>query len=151
VANDPIPADTVVLDAEAEPADGAPADVEVLEDSGDVVRARVDAEGAGYLVLADAVQSDWTVTVDGTEAEIVDADHAFGAVHVPAGVHEVSYAYTPRGGTEGVAASGVGLAALALMALPPSWARRTRRDDRHPVTEPLPEGGVEDQKVSARV
>jgi hypothetical protein len=123
-----VPPDTVVLEREGERVDGAPAEVEVLEDSGDVVRARVDAEGAGHLVLADNVQTDWTVTVDGEPAPIVPADHAFGAVHLPAGVSEVTFSYAPRGATAGLVASGVGVVVLLLMAAPPAWWRRLRRN-----------------------
>jgi hypothetical protein len=130
-----VPADTVVLDRPGEPADGASAQVDVLEDSGDVVRARVDAEGSGYLVLAENVQTDWTVTVDGKESRIVPADHAFGAVHLPAGVSEVTFSYAPRGATAGLAGTGLGIVLLLLMATPPAWWRRLRRD------RSLPAGG----------
>jgi hypothetical protein len=115
--------ETVVLDAPGKATEGGSADVTVLEDSGDRTTARVDAQGAGYLVVADSVQEDWTATVDGVEQPIVPADHAFGAVHVPAGTHEVSWEYTPRGATAGLIATGVGLVALALMCLP-AWRRR---------------------------
>jgi hypothetical protein len=146
LASGKVPADTVVLDEPGEPAEGRPADVEVLEDSGDRIRARVDADGAGYLVVSESVQSDWTATVDGEKADIVPADHAFGAIHVPAGSHEISLSYTPRGGTAGLVATGTGLVALALMALAP--ALRRRRDEVEPAegtaversAEPAPVG-----------
>lgn len=125
VTQGPARADTVILDAAGEPAEGKPAGVTVLEDSGDRTTARVVADGAGYLVVADSVQADWTATVDGVEQPIVAADHAFGAVHVPAGTHEVSLEYTPRGATVGLAATVVGLLALLGMALP---ARRRHRE-----------------------
>lgn len=121
-----VPAGTVVLDGFGGATDGAPADVQVLEDSGDVVRARVDAQGAGYLVLADDIQADWTVTVNGREQPIVPADHAFGAVHLPKGVSDVTFSYTPRGGTAGLVVSGVGLLLLLLMLAPPVRRRRGR-------------------------
>ncbi|GAA3154040.1 hypothetical protein GCM10010531_01310 [Blastococcus jejuensis] len=122
-----LPADTVVLDRAADdPLEGSPATVEVLEDSGDRVRVDVTAEGAGYLVLADSVQVDWTATVDGAPVDIVDADHAFGAVPVPAGDHEVTFTYTPRGAAAGLAATGLGAVLILLMALAP-WLPRGRR------------------------
>jgi uncharacterized membrane protein YfhO len=86
----------------------------------------VDADGAGYLVVAESVQVDWTATVDGVEAEIVDADHAFGAVHVPPGRHEITFAYTPRGATAGLVASSVGVLLVALAVLPVRLRRRAR-------------------------
>jgi hypothetical protein len=127
VADADLPPDTVVLDEQGPDVDGGPASVEVLEDSGDRVRVRVDADGAGWLVLADSVQTDWTASLDGEPADIVAADHAFGAVHVPEGRHEVTFGYEPRGETEGYVASAVGLVALGLMAVLP--AVRRRRDD----------------------
>jgi uncharacterized membrane protein YfhO len=83
--------------------------VQVREDSGDVVKAQVDAQGAGYLVLADAVQHDWTVTVDGKRADLVPADEAMAAVHVPEGRHEVVFAYAAGGRSTGLPISAVAL------------------------------------------
>lgn len=124
VAHERYPADTAVLSGPAAPGAGLPADVEVLEDSGDTVRARVDADGAGYLVLADAIQADWSATVDGVPAEIVDADYALGAVFVQAGRHDVEFAYAPRGRSLGTAVSALSAAILLLAATPPAWRRR---------------------------
>jgi hypothetical protein len=124
MASGDTPGDTVILDRPGGPADGRPATLDVLEDSGDRVRVRVDAEGAGYLVLAESVQVDWTATVDGSEAEIVDADHAFGAVRVPPGEHEITLAYTPRGATAGLLASGFGGFLVLLLAVLPLRPRR---------------------------
>jgi hypothetical protein len=119
VAHERLAPYTVVLSAPGERTDRRDADLTVTEDSGDTVAVRADADGAGYLVLADAIQSDWSVTVDGQPAEIVDADHAFGAVHVPAGGHEIVFTYSPRGQTVGSAVSALSLAVLALLAVPP--------------------------------
>ena len=47
-------------------------------------------------MLGDAVQTGWTVTIDGQPAELVDADHAFGAVLVPEGSHQVSFQYVNK-------------------------------------------------------
>jgi hypothetical protein len=55
----------------------------------------VKAQGAGYLVLADAIQSDWRVSVDGVRANLVPADHAFVAVAVPKGAHTIRF-YDPQ-------------------------------------------------------
>jgi len=127
-----LPADTVVLEDVGPSTDGEPATLDVDEGRGDEISATLDAEGAGYLVVAESVQTDWTATVDGVEQEIVAADHAFGAVFVPAGHHEVSLSYTPRGATAGLAATGVGMLALVLMLLPPTVWRRRRPDGDDP-------------------
>lgn len=136
VAAGELPPRTVVLNEAGPATDGRPASVDVLEDSGDRVRMRVRAYGAGYLVLADSVQSDWTATVDGTEREIVAADHAFGAVHLTAGTHDVTFEYTPRGQRTGYLASGAGLLALAALALSGVPWRRNREAGRPPRDSP---------------
>ena len=121
---------TVVLSSPGQPTQGKPATVHIDNDSGDTVTADVDAQGAGYLVLADAVQTDWSVSVDGKPASIVAADDAFGAVHVTAGKHQISFTYTPRGGRIGALASLVSLVILVGLALPPTLWRRLRRGVR---------------------
>jgi len=128
VAHGSYPAGTVVLSATAEDADGLPAQVEVLEDSGDSIRVRVQAQGAGYLVVADAIQSDWSAAVDGVPAAIIEADHALGAVYVEAGLHDVELAYAPRGRSLGTVLSLLS-AAIVLVAVIPvaSWGRVRRR------------------------
>lgn len=122
-----LPGNTVMLEAPGPAAAGRPASVDVLEDSGDTIRARVTAQGAGYLVVADALQSDWTVTVDNRPATLRRADHALVAVDVPAGTHEVALAYTPAGRPVGAVVSGLGLLLLVgLLVLD-----RLRRRGRH--------------------
>ena len=88
----------VVLDGPAPaPAEGKPATVTVAGDGPDDMAATVNATGAGYLVVADALQTGWTATVDGKPAPLVDADHAMVAVPVPAGQHTVRLDYTVPG------------------------------------------------------
>jgi len=85
--------DQVVLDAPGPAAEGAPAEVTWVEDGLDEMVLSVRAQGAGYLVLADALQTDWKVTVDGVRMTPVHADHAFVAVPVPRGEHTVRWYY----------------------------------------------------------
>lgn len=96
-----VPADTVVLSAPGPAAGGGAARVTPLPraDGGDQdqVSAQVDAQTAGYLVVADGLQDGWTATVDGTPAPLVDADHALVAVPVPAGRHRVQVRYDSPG------------------------------------------------------
>ena len=51
------------------------ATVDVLEDSGDTIRVDVQADGAGYLVVADALSDSFVASVDGEPAELRVADH----------------------------------------------------------------------------
>jgi hypothetical protein len=118
LADGAVPDNTVVLSEEGAPADGEPAEVEIVADEPDRITTSVDAAGAGYVVVADALQTDWRVTVDGESAELVEADHAGVAVAVPAGEHEVTLRYQPRGQRAGLAISGItalGLAALVVL------------------------------------
>ncbi|TQS42182.1 hypothetical protein [Cryptosporangium phraense] len=123
-------ADQVVLDAAGPAAEsGSKASITVLNDGVDAISARVSATGAGYLVVADALQTDWGVTVDGKPASLVPADHGVVAVAVPAGVHTVALAYrTPyhRGGTYLSAAAVVGVVGVFVGGW---WRDRRRRGE----------------------
>jgi hypothetical protein len=133
-----LPASTVMLDTPGPSAAGQPATVDVQEDSGDTIRARVTARGAGYLVVADALQKDWTVTVDGRSATLRNADHALVAVDVPTGTHEIRLAYAPAGRPLGTVLAGLG--ALVLVGL--LVVDRLRRRGRHRRSGPdAPTGG----------
>ncbi len=63
----------------------------IEQDTGDEIRVRVDADGAGYLVVAESLGSGWAASVDGAAATIRAADQAFGAVAVPEGAHEIVF------------------------------------------------------------
>jgi len=118
-----LPPSEVVLDAPGPPADGAPADVTWIDDGLDQMVLHVQAQGTGYLVLADAIQTGWRVTVDGAPAQLVPADHAFAAVAVGPGSHTVRFYYP--GPLSGPGAWISALTALALLAaLAWEWRRR---------------------------
>jgi len=104
----------VVLNAPGPAADGAPAEVTWVDDGLNQMVLHVQAQGAGYLVLADAIQTGWRVTVDGSPAHLVPADHAFAAVAVGPGSHTVRFYYP--GPLRGAGAWISALTALALLA-----------------------------------
>lgn len=86
--------DQVVLDRPpATQPQGRPAAIDIAQDGTDEIRARVDAQGAGYLVVADSLQSAWVATVDGRPADLVAADQGLVAVAVPEGVHDVRLSF----------------------------------------------------------
>jgi uncharacterized membrane protein YfhO len=60
------------------------------------VRLLVEADRAGYVVMADAYDPGWRATVDGEATPVLRANVAFRAVAVPAGPHVVEMAYRPR-------------------------------------------------------
>ncbi|EXG81430.1 YfhO family protein [Cryptosporangium arvum] len=135
LADGALAADAVVLDAPGGAAEGKPATVRWVDDGFDEMRLAVDAEGAGYLVLADAIQSTWRVTVDGRPADLVRADHGLAAVHVPAGTHTIDFSYAPKYAGLGAWLS-AGTAILLVAAVTGEWwYLRRRRADRA-------EGGV---------
>jgi Bacterial membrane protein YfhO len=119
--------DTVVLSDDA-PAgatgNGLPAEVKVTEDGPTGIEAQVDAQGEGFLVVADAIQSGWTVEIDGRRAELVDADHAGVAVRVPEGRHTVTLRYTPGGWRLGQVLSALTILGLVGVVI---WDVRRRR------------------------
>jgi uncharacterized membrane protein YfhO len=56
----------------------------------------IAAQEAGLVVLAQAWYPAWQASVDGTNAPILRANHAFQAVAVPAGEHQVTFVYQDR-------------------------------------------------------
>lgn len=75
-----------------------------------VVAATTDAPA--YLVLTDTWFPGWRARVDGRDARLLRADHAFRAVFLPAGDHTVEFTFRPRGLGAGLAVS---LVAAALV------------------------------------
>lgn len=127
LADPTTPTSTVVLSAPGPGASGAAARLSVSDDSGDRVAVDVQAEGAGYLVVADAIQSGWAVTVNGEPANLVDADHAVGAVYVPAGASTVVFQYVGTGLRTGAAVTAVSFAIFLFVLIFPPLFRRLRR------------------------
>ena len=117
--------DIVVLSDEGPRGSAARADVDVDLDAPTSIVATVDAEGDGYLVVADALQHGWVARVDGEPADLVDGDHAGVAVHVPEGRHEVALSYRPPGQRAGLAVS-----AASALALAGAWLWSARRHSR---------------------
>ena len=104
---------------------GSGAELTVVEDAGDVIRVRTSSDAPGFLVVADSIQLDFAASVDGESVEIHEADHAAGAVAVPAGEHVVEITYSSveqRLGAWVSAAAVAGL--LALLVVPPILSRR---------------------------
>ena len=94
-------------------------------DTGDEIAADVHSSGAGYLVVADAMQqAGWSVTVDGKKAKLVPADEAMAAVAVPAGTHRVQFRYRPPHQIAGVILSAI--AAIAILLVLALTVRRRR-------------------------
>ncbi len=102
----------------------------VWDESGpERVALTASTDAPGYLVLTDGYDPGWRATVNGAPAPILIANHAFRAVPLPTGVHEVIFEYRPRSFTLGAALS---LAALGLWLLALIWQKYAKaRIDRH--------------------
>lgn len=126
-----LPADTIVLNEEpaSVTASGAEAAVEVLRDDPEGLEATVDAQGDGWLVLADPKLHNWVAELDGEQVPLVAADHGLVAVEVPAGEHEVVVRYEPEGRDLGIVISLVTALLLAGLAIVPAVVRR-RNENR---------------------
>ena len=83
----------------------------------ELVEASVEAPGPGLLVLNDAADPGWRVTVDGAAAAPVAAGGALRAVWVPAGRHEVRWTYSTPGLCAGAAVSALAALGLILLAV----------------------------------
>lgn len=86
-------------------------------DDGSVVRIRVHADTASYLVLHDLFYPDWHAYVDGDERPIYRADYFFRAVPVRPGDREVVFRYRSRPLLIGAIISGATLLLVAAGAL----------------------------------
>jgi hypothetical protein len=134
------PRHTVVLE-EGSPATSSAKGTAEDPNSGESVRATryspnavdlsIKANSPGWVVLTDAWYPGWEVTVDGKPAALLPADYAYRAVHVDAGQHTVSMQFRPAswriGRAVSLAAAGLSLAALGLLAFWPLIASGRRR------------------------
>jgi hypothetical protein len=77
------------------PADGDAGAAEVVVHEPDRVIVRVAAEREALLVLADNYYAGWRAEVNGTEVEVIPANHTFRGVVVPAGESTVEFTFRP--------------------------------------------------------
>ena len=71
----------------------------------------------GLLVLTDNYASGWEARVDGRLTPVYVADHAFRAVFVPAGAHQVEFEYNPLSFKLGLAVSLLTAAGLLFISI----------------------------------
>ena len=112
---EPLPAEVVVLSEQSNhltDPQGATAIIHQVDDRLDSLSVSLTSTGPGWLVVADAIQSGWTVTVNDVSGALVHADHALVAVAVPKGSSVVELVYEPPGLKAGVALSAISLLIL---------------------------------------
>jgi len=131
LANGDLGRDEVLLDAPTGESSGAGAVLDVVEDRAETIEVRVAADGAGHLVVADALRTGWRVSVDGEPAELVAADHALSAVRVDAGTHTVRLTYTTPGNGAGTCLSAATGAFLCALIIVERFSRRRQYATTH--------------------
>jgi hypothetical protein len=132
LANGQVDGDTVVLSSSGPAASGQPGTVHVNEDGLDTISTTVNAQGLGYLVVADADQVGWTATLDGKKTPLVSADEGVVAVAVPAGTHTVALHFSAPRGTIAYTLTGVTVVGLIAVVLGEVWWNRRRRRETEP-------------------
>jgi hypothetical protein len=78
---------------------------------------RAELSHPGYVVLVDAYDAGWRVTVDGRDVPLLRANVAFRGAQVPEGAHELSFVYRPTSVVTGALASGATLLLAMIVAL----------------------------------
>lgn len=118
---------SVVLEGDVAPINNAPPSlsplVEITRYQPGEMTIEVGTAVDGILVTSDPYTSGWVARVDGVEAEILVANHAFRAVQVPAGDHTVTFHYRPMTFMVGGWVSGISLVLLLLVLLFAEWFR----------------------------
>jgi len=97
----------------------------VASRTADTVEVEADVARPGVLVLAEAFDPGWTVTVDGGKAELLRANVLFRGVRLPEGRHLVRFEYRPWTATAGLLFSVSGVLATAALGLL-GWRKRAR-------------------------
>ena len=117
-----------VLLADAHAGGGDPGPVgeaRVTSRRADAVEVEAVLARPGVLVLVEAYDPGWRVSVDGREAPLLAANVLFRGVRVPEGRHRVRFVYRPWTATAGVLLSGLGAVATIALGLA-GWRRDAR-------------------------
>ncbi len=109
------------------PAPGDSAEVAFERRSDKEIALAVTLDRPGIVVTSEAYYPDWTATVDGAPAEILRANHAFRAVALPAGHHEVVMRYDAKLLKEGAVVSVTSFVLAALAMVLSLWMEARRK------------------------
>jgi hypothetical protein len=104
----------------------------IIEDRRNRVVIETVSASAAWLVLSDNYYPGWRATVDGSAADIYQANATMRAVKVPAGRHMVSFVFSPRVFTVSLTVS---LIAAALLGVALTFAAVRRRRTEPEETE----------------
>jgi hypothetical protein len=89
--------------------------IELHASPADRLRARVDFDAPGYLVVLQSFDPRWQASVDGQPAVLRRANVGFQALPVPAGRHDVELRYRPFAVVLGFGITALTLAAAAVV------------------------------------
>ena len=101
-------------------------DVQVTAYVNDRVSIHAVVPRAGFVVLDDTYFPGWNATVDGRPAHVNRADHAFRAVWVDAGTHDIDLHFTLPGLKLGAGTSGLSLLGTLVLGVAPLASQRRR-------------------------
>lgn len=94
------PRETVILEKKPvnfSPSSGSePGEVSLSSYGSNKVELKTKAEDNTLLFLSDTYFPGWIASVDGKETQIYKANHAFRAVVLPSGVHDIVFEYKPQ-------------------------------------------------------
>ena len=107
--------------------ESAPGRAEISAEGPREVRVSADLPRPGFLVLSDVYYPGWKAYVDGHVVPILRANHAFRAIWLREGRHDVRFVYAPRSFAVGwrVSAAAAALVAAALIRTAVAVRRRT--------------------------
>lgn len=112
---------------------GAEAQVRDVRFSAHQIAATVHAQAPALVVIAHAYYHPWKAYLDGKPVSLHRANHAFQAVEVPAGTHQLHLRYQDRAFHAGLWLSGLAMAACLAMG---TWSRRARSCGQPPPDAP---------------
>jgi len=129
---------TVILELEKEPVTTVrlpdepaptPAEVQIVHYEPERVEIQARTSADGILVLTDGYDPGWQARLDGQPVETHVANHAFRAVALPAGEHQVTFLYNPPAFKigAGISLAACGSVAIAGVALLLAGRRPTKR------------------------
>ncbi len=123
---------TVLLSKEpaVKPAPGDSAEVTIERRGNKEIALAVNLDRPGIVVVSEAYYPDWKATVDGTPAEILRANHAFRALALTAGRHEIVMRYDTALLKEGATISVTALVATVLALVGSLWLEARRKGTR---------------------
>ena len=118
------------------PGQGARGTVEAIRAGPESITLRWETATPGVLVVSEAWDPGWSLTIDGRAAEVLVVDQALMGAFVEAGRHEAVLAYATPGGGAARMAARVGLLVLAVAGLLAAFRRAGQDPDR-----PFPAAG----------